>query len=59
MTELSNGTVVTDLDAHTDNDMLTSRGYTIRHVETWHLEGNDESYIVWDAPQISEAELPY
>ena len=59
MTKLSNGTVVTDLDAHTDNDGLTRRGYTIRHVETWHRDGNDESCIVWDVPQITAADLPY
>ena len=34
MTHLNNGTVVTDLDAHSDNAVLTDQGYTIRHIET-------------------------
>ncbi len=59
MTHLSNGTVVTDLDAHTDNADLTSYGYTIRHIETWHRDGTDQTFIAWDAPQITEADLPY
>ena len=58
MTHLSNGTVVTDLDANDDNAALTAQGYTIRHVETWHRE-TDHTCVVWDAPQISAAELPY
>ncbi len=57
MTHLSNGTVATDLDAHDDNAALTAQGYTIRHIETWH--DHDTSCIVWDAPRISEADLPY
>ncbi|MEO8716415.1 MAG: hypothetical protein ABI369_15530 [Acetobacteraceae bacterium] len=57
MTHLSNGTVATDLDAHDDNATLTARGYTIRHVETWH--DHDTTCIVWDAPRISDADLPY
>ena len=59
MTKLSNGTVVTDLDANTDNENLTGQGYTVRHIETWHRDGSDEMFIVWDAPQITEADLPY
>jgi len=35
MTEMSDGTIVTDIDNHADNYRLTSRGYTIRHTETW------------------------
>ncbi len=57
MTQLSNGTVATDLDAHDDNATLTARGYTIRHVETW--PDHDTTCIVWDAPEITEADLPY
>jgi hypothetical protein len=58
MTHLDNGTVVTDLDAHSDNAVLTDQGYTIRHIETWHRDF-DHSCIVWDAPDITEADLPY
>ena len=36
MTEMSDGTIVTDIDNRADNYRLTSRGYTIRHIETWH-----------------------
>jgi hypothetical protein len=57
MTRLSNGTVVTDLDAPSDHADLINRGYTIRHIETWH--DIDHTCIVWDAPQIAEADLPY
>ena len=45
-------------DAHSDNAVLTEQGYTIRHIETWHRE-TDHSCIVWDAPDITEADLPY
>ncbi len=57
MTQLSNGTVATDLDAHTDNSALTAQGYTVRHIETY-LD-LDHSCIIWDAPEISEPDLPY
>ena len=57
MTQLSNGTVATDLDAHADNAHLTAQGYTVRHIETWHE--NDTTCIIWDAPQITEADLPF
>ena len=43
MTELSNGTIVTDLDAHDDNLSLSQRGYSIRHIETWHERDNNPS----------------
>ena len=59
MTHLNNGTVVTDLDAQDENATLTGHGYTIRHIETWHRNGHDDTCIVWDAPDISENELPY
>ena len=59
MTEMSDGTIVTDVDNHADNDRLTSRGYTIRHIETWHRDGVSESFVVWDPPAITEADLPF
>ena len=43
MTKLSNGTIVTDLDAHDDNLSLSQRGYSIRHIETWHDHDNQPS----------------
>jgi hypothetical protein len=58
MTHLSNGTVATDIDAHDDNAALTAQGYTIRHIETYHRDV-DLSCIVWDAPEITEADLPF
>ena len=58
MTHLSNGTIATDIDAHDDNAHLTAQGYTIRHIETWH-RNTEMSCIVWDAPGIAEADLPY
>jgi hypothetical protein len=57
MTQLSNGTVATDLDAHADNVALTAQGYTIRHIETWHDQG--ATCIIWDAPAVTEADFPY
>ena len=58
MTELSNGIIVTDLHAHDDNMSLSKRGYSIRHIETWHEQDN-QSFIHWDAPELTEADLPY
>ena len=58
MTHLSNGTVATDIDAHDDNAALSAQGYTIRHIETYHRD-IDMSCIVWDAPAITEADLPF
>ena len=57
MTHLANGTVATDIDAIEDNAILTAQGYTIRHLETWHEA--DHTGIVWDPPQIGEADLPF
>ena len=54
----SNRAIVTDLDAHADQLSLLAEGYTIRHIETWHRD-IDHSCIVWDAPEITEADLPY
>lgn len=57
MTHLSSNTVATDIHAHAHNAALTEQGYTIRHIEDWH--GQETSCIVWDAPAISDAEIPY
>ena len=60
MTLLRNGIIATDLDAHNDNAQLIAQGYTVRHVETFHFKpGIDDTCIIWDAPQITEADLPY
>ena len=56
MTKLSNGTVATEFDATDDNAALIAQGYTVRHIEDWHGHG---SCIVWDAPEIAEADLPF
>jgi len=57
MTHLRNGQIVTDLDADEDNAALTTQGYSIRHIETWH--DYDTTCITWDAPQITEADCPF
>ncbi len=57
MTHLSNGTVVTELGNATDNRTLSGQGYTIRHIETWH--DHNQTCIVWDAPEITDADLPF
>jgi hypothetical protein len=57
MTKLDNDTVATDIDAHRDNAVLTAGGYSIRHIETWH--GVGETCIIWDPPEITEADLPF
>ena len=57
MTNLNNGTVATDIDANDDNTRLSAQGYTIRHIETWHDQ--DQTCIIWDAPDLTEADLPY
>jgi hypothetical protein len=58
MTETSDRTCFTDLDDHEANTTLISRGYTIRHIETWHRDGHSDSVIAWDPPEITEADLP-
>jgi hypothetical protein len=58
MTNLNNGTIATDIDAHTDNEALTAQGYTIRYIETYHRD-LDHSCIIWEAPELTEADLPY
>ncbi len=57
MTQLSSGTIATDLDAHNDNATLTARGYTIRHIETWHRTG--DTCIIWEAPALTEADIRF
>ena len=57
MTHLLNGTVATDLDNDSDNRRLAEQGYTVRHIETWHEQ--NQSCIVWDAPTLTEHDLPY
>ena len=56
MTHLGNGTVATDLDDTDTNIALMAQGYAIRHIETYPDHG---SCIVWDAPAVTEADLPY
>ena len=58
MTILSNGTVVTDLGNGDDNLALARQGYSIRHIETFH-DHDDLSIVTWDAPELTEADLPY
>ena len=57
MTKLSHGSIATDLDNSDANDDLSAQGYTIRHIETWH--DHDQTCIVWDAPELTEADLPF
>ena len=57
MTQLSNGTIVTDINAAQDNESLTAQGYSIRAIETWH--NHDTTCILWDAPAITEADCPF
>jgi hypothetical protein len=58
MTNLNNGTIATDIDAHADNDALTAQGYSIRHIETYHRD-IDQTCIIWEAPALTETDLPY
>ena len=39
MTHLSNGIVVTNIDAQ-ENAALVAEGYTVRHIEDWHGHGS-------------------
>ena len=59
MTHLSATTCATDLGNAVVNKQLLDQGYTIRHIETWHRDGQDDSIIVWDTPALDEADLPY
>ena len=58
MTRLDDGTLVTDRNADLINEQLLAAGYSVRHIETWHaLDG--ASFVVWDTPPLTEADLPY
>lgn len=59
MTRLDDGTLVTDRGADQINAQLLDTGYTVRHIETWHLDEMPESFIIWDAPVLTEADLPF
>ena len=59
MTRLEDGTLVTDRDADQINAQLLDTGYTVRHIETWHIDEAPESFIIWDAPALTEADLPF
>ena len=58
MTQLSNGTVATDLDAHDDNAAL-SRAATPSATSRPGTNSDNQTCIVWDAPEITEADLPF
>jgi hypothetical protein len=55
MTQLDNGAIATDIDAHDDNAALTVQGYSIRQIETCHSVG--ETCVIRDPPEIAEANL--
>jgi hypothetical protein len=57
MTKLSNGTIVTDIDATRDNAALTAEGYTVRAIENWH--DHDAICILWDAPEVTAEDCPF
>ena len=57
MTRLSNGTIVTDIDATPNNAALTAQGYTIRAIEIWH--DHDATCIVWDTPELTASDFPF
>jgi hypothetical protein len=59
MTQIDHNTCATDLDDQVTNGRLTEQGYTIRHIETWHRNGQSDSVIFWDTPSISEADMPF
>jgi len=60
MTNLANGTVATDLHNVSQSRTLLDQGYTIRHIETYHDQDIVSiSCIVWDAPDLTEADLSY
>ena len=58
MSRLANGTVVTDIHNDTDNHLLASQGYTVRHIETF-LDHDNQSFVTWDPPHLTEADLPF
>ena len=58
MTFLANGSIVSDLDNSIVNQNLADQGYSIRHIETFH-DQDEQSFITWDAPALSDDDLPY
>lgn len=58
MTRLDDGTLVTDRNADLINEQLLAAGYSVRHIETWHAHER-ASFVVWDTPALTEADLPY
>lgn len=59
MTKIDLKTTATNLDNATINEQLLGEGYTIRHIETWHTDGSSESFILWDNPELTDADIPY
>ena len=59
MTRMDDGTYVTDLENDIDNLALIGSGYTIRHIETWIADAVSESFIIWDTPAMTEADIPF
>ena len=57
MTQLSN-VITSRTFTPTTTPPLSQRGYSIRHIETWHEQDN-QTFIHWDAPELTEADLPY
>jgi hypothetical protein len=58
MTWINHNTVATDLNDHATNAHLLESGFSIRHIETWHRAGRDDSTIIWDAIAGTD-DLPY
>jgi hypothetical protein len=58
MTRMSDGAYVTDLDNHRDNRWLRSRGYTIRHIETWHRFGPSKASSSGTRPRSAKPTCP-
>jgi hypothetical protein len=59
MTEINQNIYATDLNDDDTNCRLTDQGFTIRCIETWHRGGHSDGIIIWDAPRISAADVPY
>jgi len=59
MTKIDANTTATDLNDTDTNAHLLHQGYSIRHIETWRRDDHSDSFIIWDSPAITEAELPY
>jgi hypothetical protein len=59
MTKIDANTTATDFNDTDTNAHLLDQGYSIRHIETWRRDDHSDSFIIWDSPAITEAELPY